>query len=622
MKVLVADCETDGLLDELTKVHCLCFVDAATGEKSDFADQPGYRPIAEGLKELAEADVTVWHNAIRFDIPALRKVYPWFKPRGIVRDTLVMASLIWPKKPTLLDIDTKLRAKGKLPGNLMGLHSLKAWGHRLGNHKGDYTGGWEAWSPEMHAYMLQDISTGLSLWLRCLKELETWPSQDSVDLEHEVAWVIARQERWGFKFNEAKAAKLLATLTQRKTDLEASLSTVFPPKIVRTPFTPKRSNKTKGWIAGVTIYKEKEVAFKPSSRKHVAERLMDLGWQPGEFGMDGVPKVDDDILQALPYPQAKVLAELFTIDKRIGQLSTGSEAWLRNVKKGRIHGAVSTCGAVTRRMTHFKPNVAQVPKEHDYRELFEHSLGCLVGCDADSLEGRVEAGYTVRFDGGAYMDMILNGDKAKGTDLHSVNAKALCRFLPGTIRDTAKTFKYATTYGCGDWKAGWTLGVTGSREKVAGVGKKAKAALLAASPGLGKLTEAVKKAAERGWVKSLDGGKLVVRKAHAAINTVFQSAGAIVMKKALVILDTELTGVLPSVIGTQGVEAATNLTPGVDFEFAANVHDEFQIDTKTELADTVGQAAAEAITKAGAALGFRCPMVGNYDIGPNWAATH
>lgn len=625
MKTLVFDIETDGLLDELTQVHCLVIADPATSEVWSCTNsappatgtsihtmggiQPArYRSVEEGLKLLAEADLILGHNVIGFDIPALQKVYPDWKPRGVVRDTLLLSNLLYPKE-VIEGIDFDLAAKGRLPKNLIGRHSLEAWGYRLGEYKGDYKGPWGAWSQVMQVYCEQDVTVTSKLWKRQQDELATGWGEACVGLEHDLAWIIQRQERRGFAFDMKAAQALQGALAGRRAELEDELRVLFPPKVIRTPFTPKVNNKVRGYVKGVPTFKEKVVPFNPGSRKQVAERMVAYGWKPSEFTKDGTPKVDDETLAGLPYPGAKELAGYFLIAKRIGQLAEGKEAWIRREKRGRVYGRVIQNGAVTGRMTHrVIANVPRVgtPYGKEMRALFMASTGLvLVGCDADALELRCLAGFMARFDGGAYIKTVLEGRKEDGTDMHTLNAKAL-----GCDRETAKTWFYAFIYGAGDVKLGSIILGTGvSRMRLAAQGKKDRAKFLAGLPAMGKLVKAVAKAIKtRGFLFGLDGRKLRIRSEHAALNTLLQSAGAVLMKKAQVILDADLR--------------AAGLVPGQDYEFVITYHDEWQIEARPTLAAQVGTLAADAIRKAGEAFSFRCPLKGNFDIGNNWAETH
>lgn len=629
---LIFDIETNGLLDQLNRVHCLVIRNADTGEivydyAAGHAGQLGGPDLLEALATLEGADEIIGHNIIGFDIPALQKVCPGFKPRGRITDTLVMSRALFPKE-RLMDKDYPLIRKKKLPGNLLGSHSLQAWGYRLCDYKGDYSGGWEVWSQEMQDYCVQDTQVTLALYNRLHKEAIAIPDSSTfLDLEHQVATIVSRQERHGFLFDMEKARPLLVKLVKRRDELEAKLVEAFKPWWVpRGLFTPKKDNKKQGYTADVQLTKVELVTFNPSSRDHIADRLQKvLGWKPNAFTDGGKPMVDESVLNGMTQPEAKLLAEYLMVQKRIGQLSDGKEALLRHVRKdGRIHGSVNTNGAHTGRMTHSHPNMAQVPGGkspygHEFRECLTVLPGYkLVGCDADALELRDLAGYMAIFDGGAYIDVVLKGDKALGTDMHSVNARALgldpqhVYFIDGrklSGRDIAKVWFYAFIYGAGDQKLGEIQIGGRDEDKQRRVGKRARASFLKNLPALGRLTEKAKqKCKDPGFLVGLDRRRLYPRSEHAALNTLLQSAGAVLMKKALVILDDALQ--------------AQGLVPGSDYEFVANVHDEWQIEVKEAHAETVGRTARQAIIDAGVAFNFRCPLDGNYVIGASWAETH
>lgn len=626
---LVFDIETNGLLDQLDRIHCLVIRRVDTGEViinyAAGTAKPG--DLEQALRKLETASEIIGHNIIGFDIPAIKKVAPEFSPRGIITDTLVMARALFPKE-RLMDKDYPLIKKKKLPGNFLGSHKLEAWGYRLCDYKGDYTGGWESWSQEMQDYCVQDTQVTLALYNRLVKEAKAIADSDVfLTLEHQVATIVSRQERHGFLFNMDKARALLVKLVKRRDELELQLAQAFKPWWVpRGLFVPKKDNKKQGYTADVPLTKVELVTFNPASRDHIADRLQKvLGWKPLAFTDGGKPMVDESVLNGMTQPEAKLLAEYLMVQKRIGQLADGKEALMRHVKAdGRIHGGVNTNGAHTGRMTHSGPNMAQVPGEksaygHEFRECFIVPPGYkLVGCDADALELRDLAAYMAAYDGGAYIDVVLKGDKALGTDMHSVNARALgldpkqIYFVDGrkiTGRDIAKVWFYAFIYGAGDQKLGEIQIGGRDEDKQRRVGKKARASFLKNLPALGRLTERAKaRCKEPGFLVGLDKRRLYPRSEHAALNTLLQSAGAILMKKGLVLLDTAL----------QNAE----LVPGVDYEFVANVHDEWQIEVKEEHAEQVGRLARQAIIDAGTSFNFRCPLDGNYVVGTSWAETH
>lgn len=636
----VFDIETDGLLDKVTKAHCLVIRDVETNEVELYRSAT----MRNGVRRLVECsrggESIVGHNVVKFDIPVLEKLYPdvaTFNKDAVV-DTLVLARLAY---PSIGEHDAINRHKWGLPNDCFGRHSLKAWGYRLSNPKDEYTGGWESWSQEMEDYCVQDTDTTASLLTKLLsKDL----SPESMRLEHEVAWILARQERYGFLFNKGKATALYANLVQRREEVARELRITFKPFYLRDgkDFTPKRDNQKSHYTGGATICKVKLVEFNPSSRDHIAHRLKAIhGWEPTEFTDGGKPKVDETVLAALSYPEAKILSESMLVGKRIGQLAEGDEAWLRHVQAdGRIRGGVNGNGAVTGRMTHSHPNMAQVPAGyspygHECRELFHVPKGKIqVGADASALELRCLAGYMVRYDEGAYVKVVTEGKKEDGTEIHTVNRKALVI----ESRDDAKTWFYAFIYGAGDYKLGTVLlkpeevkaYYTANQEEVDSIfrqrkkkdptfrkrdavyihrGRESKKKFMKNLPALAQLVEAVQKKVKlAGFLVGLDGRKLSIRSSHAALNTLLQSAGALLMKKALVILDKKLQ--------------AAGLIPGTHYEFIANVHDEWQIEADENLGDQIGCMAVEAMEEAGRHYNFKCPITGEYRTGHSWNETH
>lgn len=616
MREAVADCETNGLMDQLDRVHSLCFFGADTDygyschNHHGTTDYPAseswdvHMDVKAGLEYLEDCDKVIFHNGIKFDLPAIQKVYPWFDlSQDQMVDTLVLSRLIW---PDLGDRDYKLIKRGKLPPKLRGSHSLKAWGIRLGVLKGDFgeDTDWQTWTPEMQEYCEKDVEVTLKLWDLIKRQRY---SQRAIDLEHKFCHVIAKQERFGFKFDKDKGAELYVDLMGRRAEIDSQLQEMFPPWMVKVcEQTPKRNNKRLGYVEGCTFTKIKLEEFNPGSRKQIAERLIAYyGWKPKDHTENGTIKVDETILKALDYPAAPLLAERFMLEKRIGQLAEGAAAWLKLEKNGRLHGAVNTNGAVTGRCTHSAPNMAQVPSTSapfgaDCRELFTVDDGyVLIGADASGLELRCLAHFMAKWDDGKYAEAILKGSKDDGTDIHSMNQKAAG--LP--TRDNAKTFIYGFLYGAGDAKVGQIVG------KGSGAGRDLKDKFLKQTPALAKLKEAIEEAVDRkGYLKGIDGRKLHVRSAHAALNTLLQSAGGLLVKQATINLYEDME--------------AAGYVWGFDWAMVAHVHDEYQLQVRKEIADDVAKRAEEAFRKAGRDFNWRMPLDGEAQIGANWKDTH
>jgi hypothetical protein len=152
---LIFDIETNGLLYELTHIHCLVIYDVEADQTLCYNDQGDKEPVVRGITRLEEADTIVGHNIIGYDIPAIKKVYPWFEPKGNIVDTLVLSRTL---HADLKDIDAKRTWKG-MPLQMYGRHSLEAYGYRLGEQKGTFgkTTDWSDWSQEMQEYCIQDV---------------------------------------------------------------------------------------------------------------------------------------------------------------------------------------------------------------------------------------------------------------------------------------------------------------------------------------------------------------------------------------------------------------------------------------------------------------------------------
>ena len=597
---LIVDIETDGLLPDVTKIHCIGMTVVGASAAQIFANEEPYECIENGLELMSSAKSITGHNLIGYDLPVLKKLLGWTPSKHTeVIDTLVLSRLC---HTSLREVDAKQKS---IETKLWGSHSLKAWGKRLSVEKSELAGDdvWSHFNEEMADYCMQDVLVTSALKYHF--ELQDY-SPEAIQLEHQFATVIQRQVEYGFSFDIKKGQELYVKLLKRQDELGGGLRKAFGSWFVSDgELIPKKDNLKRGYTAGAPLTKIKKIEFNPNSRDHIARNLKTFGWIPKDFTPNGKPKIDETVLGKLELPHCKELKEHFLISKRISQLAEGDNAWLKLERNGRIYGGVNTNGAVTGRCTHSRPNVAQVPASYspygtECRSLFrggENRL--LVGCDADGLELRALAGYLKRFDGGRYAEAAVNGTKDNGTDIHSINRDA----LGIQSRDTAKTFFYAFIYGAGDAKLGSILG--GGPKK----GKQARENFLSGVSGLMDLTNRVKQVyRRRGHLVGLDGRKLHIRSEHSALNTLLQSAGAVLMKKALVLLDETLQKV--------------GLKEGTDYEFVANIHDEFQIEVFYKYANVISTYAAQSVSRAGEYFEFDCPLSATAHIGKNWSETH
>ena len=634
---LIFDLETNGFLEELTKIHCnvIYNIDKHTYEIHD-SEQGS---IIDSIRKLREAKCIIGHNIIGFDVPAIKKVFPKWEPTGKLIDTYVWAACAF---PNIKDIDYGLFNKGILPGSLIGKHTLESYGYRLGVYKGKFgkTTNWQTWTPEMTKYCKQDVI----VTQRLLEMLATKNvPKEQLEIEHQVYKILCRQMRHGILFNVEAAQSLYIKLNDKREKLREEIQNSFSPFFRRKGklFTPKRDNKTKGYVAGAAHQKIELVEFNPSSSVHISRMLIQkYNWMPMKFSEKEVapeelkyhynrlgilsattPTVDDEILKRLPYPEAKPLAEFQMLQKRCAMLSEGKQAWLKNYndKTHRIHGAINQFGTVTGRCNHFKPNLGQVTATHhpygkESRSLFTVPEGYfLVGCDADGLEARCKAHYLTPYDDGKFVKTILEGKKSEGTDIHSLNKG----YLEFASRDVVKTWYYAWMYGSGNANLGLVAMADGNYKDYKGdpakLGAKHRAMFSKRFTGVKDLTNAVQKQAKlrhpKMWLKGLDGRHIPVRAIYSALNTLFQGAGAVVMKKAMVIADALLRSV--------------GLTPVRDYVQVLFIHDEFQFECRTkEIAEIVSQYAADSIRLSGEHFNLKCPLAGSSKIGKTWCDTH
>ena len=571
MSQLVFDIETNGLNPSI--IWCICGIKDDKMFTLEMPDKQAWECLMEGVTEV------IGHNIIRYDIPVVERLLGVSIECKII-DTLVMSRLYNPQ--------------------LEGGHSLAAWGERLKFPKGDYHD-WTALTPEMVEYCQQDVRVTECLYQTLKQELAPF-GDDSVDLEHSVQSAIARQITNGWLLDERKATDLVAQLQEKQNDLEEAVHEKFRPlPTFVKEIVPKYKKDGTLSTVGLKFLGDKWTQvdgtfsridwpeFNLGSRQQIGRYLRLFGWKPEKFTETGQAIVDEKTLETVTdIPEAQLIAEYLMVQKRIAQV----QSWLDAIEDdGRVHGQVNACGAVTGRMTHSKPNMAQVPAVgapygYECRACWIVPDGHkLVGVDASGLELRMLAAMMKDPE---YTDEVVNGD------IHTKNQNAAGL----ATRAQSKTFVYAFLYGAGDAKIGSIVG--GSARD----GQKLKQKFLDNTPALAELREKVSIASQRGHLRGLDGRRLWIRSEHASLNTLLQGAGAVVMKKALQIF----TDYAPK----------WNLT----YKLLGSIHDEYQIEAPEDQADKVGWLMVECIKAAGVALDLKCPLDGEYKVGNNWAETH
>tara|TARA_R100000008_G_scaffold29448_1_gene16227 strand:- start:717 stop:2453 length:1737 start_codon:yes stop_codon:yes gene_type:complete len=576
---LVFDIETNGLNPD--KIHCMVVKELG---KEPILFRPNQ--IEEGIDLLLQASVLIGHNILGFDIPVINKLFDTHVGRDCsIVDTLVLSRLFDPVRE--------------------GGHSLKNWGYIVGSPKGQEPEEWEYYTEEMLTYCKQDVVLNELIYNHQIQKESKGFSEEAMVLEHDVFKIIKQQEDNGFYFNTRLASMLVSELKEKMTKVQRQVRTTFKPKWVDVkkvfPKFKKDGELSKSGLTSEeyeSLMKSKDYSpfmrkklqeFNLGSRKQIGEYLKDFGWKPTKFTPTGQPIVDEASLKKVKHiPEAKLIAEFLLYQKRIAQI----ESWLDAVRDDdRIHGFVISNGTITGRMAHRSPNTGQVPNTGS-----EYGTDCrmcwtvpedykLVGIDASGLELRMLAHYMNDKD---FTNEITEGD------IHSHNQQ-IARLKS---RNQAKSAIYALCYGAGDAKLGAVVG--GGKADGARIRKHFFDNL----PAFKSLRDRVEIASDRGFLKGLDGRKIIIRSKHAALNSLLQSAGAIVMKKALVLLDKKAR------------------ERNLDYKFVANIHDEWQVEVHKTHATDFGKLGVEAIIEAGEHFSMRCPLDGEYKVGEAWHETH
>jgi len=597
---LIFDCETDGLYDQATKVHCIVIYDLNL--KQTFSYGPD--SIAAALAHLGTADVLIGHNVIFYDIPVLQKLHS-FDSKSRIVDTLICTRLIWPKE-LLYELDTEQYTE--VPKKLRGSAGLKAWGYRLADNKINFKDFLE-YSQEMLDYCIQDVAVTTKLFQRIQKQNYAEPS---LKLEHDFALAINKQIRSGVPFDLDAALDLVDDLRAKQSKLETQLKELFPPIEHESWFIPKVNNIKRGYVKGVPFRKVVVEEFNPGSRQQIADRLhKNYGWVPEKMTEKGNPILNDEVLEQLPYPETKTLAEYMLIDKRLGQIADGNNAWIKLVNSDdlRMHGDVVTNGCITGRCAHRYPNMGQVPAGYspygkECRSLFYAPNGWdLIGIDAKALELRCLAGYLALWDDGEYASLVINPE----VDIHTYNQE---QFGVET-RDISKRLLYGMLYGCGAVKAGTIIDPTEKDpDKLKRLGRNAIDGFMNGVPALKKLKEQIDcTLSERSYLIGLDKRALYCRSSFKGLNVLLQSAGAILMKQVVVNIHNN-------------IEQNLDLPYGKGWEQLLMIHDEVQLTCNKEYTEAIREQAMMAFPQAQEFFGFRCLIEGDSRVGHNWAATH
>ena len=419
------------------------------------------------------------------------------------------------------------------------------------------------------------------------------PLPDWVALEHSVAQILTEQEQHGWYFDEPKSYELESSLRTEMEELTRLLRGQHT-YVAGTLFTPKRDNRTLGYVEGCEIQRLKEL--NPTSRDHIAWILTTHhGWTPSSISSKTKkPVIDETVLKDIGTDIALRFLRCLELKKALGMISEGVNAWQRLCTTSRrIHHSCSVA-TNTFRCSHRRPNLAQTPADERFRKLFTATPGMVMcGADLAGIELRMLAHYLARYDDGRYADILLNGD------IHQVNADKI-----GISRKAVKTVTYAFLYGASSTRIGKSYDKQLSDDKAAAKGKEIRDAFIKAIPGLSKLLSAVKKRSLTGSILAIDGRRLLVDSPHKGLNFLLQGSAATIAKRWLQITHDHTKEM------------------GLRCHQLAFIHDELQYESIPEHVDDLKSILVLSAVESGEYYSLRVPIAADAKSGASWAEVH
>lgn len=623
-RVFTGDLEANGLLDDATELFCGVFKNHANGELHSF--YPGSHPdhLGEMLRFMDSIDVLLMHGGTFYDWPLLEKLHGWqFKGKKV--DTLLMSRLQRPNR---------MLPKGCPTG--VGPHSVQAWGYRLGRGKVDNED-WSRFTEHMLHRCTEDVEIQHLIYHALMEEGKGEGWRDAHMMTFRLFELLQRQQQYGWKVDMDHMDKCIVMLTHWMQRIDSAVAPYLPLRVevqeikkageygyVRKPF-----KKDGSYSASVVAWSEStgqdisqvggvytRVSFRTvdlDSNNETKDYLLGLGWEPAEWNTNNVgertsPKLSkDDPFDGVQGSLGRLIARRVQCRHRLSVL----DGWKGIIREDGRMASVVTGLAVTARARH--KNIVNVPKPGSFfgtwmRKLFVASDGwVLVGCDSVGNQIRQLA---ARMGDPDYIETVLHGD------MHQVNADA----AGIENREYAKTFFYGLIFGSGDAKTAKNARLPGG----AAAGKKLKEDFFAGLPALGQLLDRLKEEwsnsaqyyhdAKRGYqprngkITGLDGRLITIDSEHKILVGLLQSDEAIQMSRAYIMFHDKMD--------------EAGFIWGKDYGTVCWYHDEFTVDCKPELAETIGNMMEDSIKEAGEYYNIQCPHEGQAKIGKNWAEIH
>jgi len=606
----VGDLEANGLLDTATKIHCGVFKNVETGEIKKFTP----KNVMEIPKFLDTVDHLCMHNGIGYDLPLLRNLYD-YDYTGEFTDTLILSRLYEPNRMRPFGM------KGKA-----GPHSVESWGYRLGRGKPEHED-WSKFSPEMLHRCTEDVEIQHRIYLALEKEAEGYNYSFASRLNHKLFTVLQMQEAYGWLVDQDHLERSIRVLTKWMKRIDRSITPRLPMVIeineskkgnwIKSPFLKSaklNSYLTKYWEEDSHLVggPHTRISFRPvslDSNNETKEYLLNLGWIPKDWNVNKdtgertSPKMSkDDPFEGIQGSLGRLVAKRVQCKQRRAIL----EGWKKAIRPdGRLPGRVTGLAA-TGRATH--SCIVNVPGVEAFfgkwmRKVFTVPSGRkLIGCDAGSCQDRMLA---QRAKNQNFTDMLLHGDKSKGTDGHSLAMKGVNKALDKhnlshISRGKAKNFNFGWKFGAQDPKLGGMVG--GGKDVGASIRKELENVFPAQAELVDKLTQEWKSNATQtkgrwgdvrykdGWITGLDGRPIFISSEHMILVYMLQSDEAICMAGAYTMLYNRLI--------KKGYKW------GEDWAYVCWYHDEYTIECREELVDEIKPMAEQAIVDAGKYFGL------------------
>jgi len=653
----ICDLETDGLVFDSTKIWINISYDTEEDMyyfsfHSTVIEEYGWDTLTDWVEKVTDKfsvldtlenhfkllseTQTCYHNFGQFDRLVIRKLIdPEWEP-GTFECTYILSQLFNPDR---------------------GLHSIKAWGQRVGLGKVQHDE-WDKFSYEMIERCFYDVQIGTKTWYKLQEEKKAWEDKgnswdQAIKIEYGIAKLQGEQERKGVLFDEDRAYNLAEEIWNEVFKVSEQLQKGMPLRLIREkkragyedePFTKGgvlQANVQK-WFhnSGTVCGPFTRLSYEPinlNSPAQVKDFLLTQGWIPDEFTPKGAPKLSESSYPTIRGELGKLVSRRNVLKHRAQMLfninKKGELKGLLNLVRsdGRIEAGAMTNGTNTGRMTH--RGLVNIPKPKDIglwpsdvqiRELFTVPEGTLMmGVDADGLEARMEAHSCMPYEGGeSYAHELIDGDVHSNTAFNNgyMNEEELAFYqshkvdkapleekdkhrykVLDAIREESKAPKYAITYGSGIPGLANTLGCsTAKATRIYNDFWNGNTAL----NGFKKAIVAFWKSTGKQYIIGIDGRRINTRSEHSLVNAYFQSTGSIVVKVAALFFDKWLR------------------ERDMETQQIIIMHDELEGEVPIDERDVVEELAKKAFEEAGKFLNIRVPVTGTPKWGKTWRDVH